>query len=594
MNILSLNKISHAFGGPKLLEEVNMHIESGDRICLLGRNGSGKSTLLHLINADFPPDSGEIVRNQNIRTAYIPQEFPQDWKGPISEWLLESIIKNKGDRHLAELALKQTLSQLELSPTDCIETLSGGLKRRVLLAAALAQNPDLLLLDEPTNHLDIDAIRWLETFLLRLRKTLIFISHDRSFSRTLATRIVELDRGQLQDYRCDFATFLERRQDVLHAEEKDWARFDQKLAEEEVWIRKGIKARRTRNMGRVRELQQMRKERQQRRDRTGKVRLQLEEASRSGKLVIDAEQVSYRYEDSGKKIIQSLDLRVMRGDRIGLIGPNGSGKTTLLKILTGELKPTEGQLRHGTNLQIVYFDQLRNQLDEDRSVKQNIADDHDQVIINDKARHIYGYLQDFLFSPERARTPVKVLSGGEKNRLLLAKLFTKPANLLILDEPTNDLDMETLDLLEELLLDYKGTVLLVSHDRTFLNNVVTSSLIFDGKGQIEEIIGGYDDWLALQKPATELSRSKAQKTQRKVERARKLTFREKRELEELPGRIDALETEQQGIHTRMADPEVYKVDSGKTITGLKTRLDQIDAELETAYARWEELDQLPE
>ena len=594
MNILSLNKISHAFGGPKLLEEADLHIESGDRICLLGRNGTGKSTLLHLINGDFPPDSGKIIRNQNIQTAYIPQEFPQDWKGSIHEWLQTSVIKNKGDQHQAELAIEQTLSQLELNPDERLETLSGGLKRRVLLAAALAQNPDLLLLDEPTNHLDIDAIRWLETFLLKLRKTLIFISHDRSFSRTLATRIVELDRGLLQDYRCDFTTFLERRQDVLNAEGKDWARFDQKLAEEEVWIRKGIKARRTRNMGRVRDLQQMRKERQQRRDRTGKVRLQLEEASRSGKLVIDAEQISYQYEDSGKEVIKSLDLRIMRGDRIGLIGPNGSGKTTLLKILTGELQPTEGQLRHGTNLQMVYFDQLRNQLDEDRTVKQNVADDHDQVIINDQPRHIYGYLQDFLFSPERARTPVKVLSGGEKNRLLLAKLFTKPANLLILDEPTNDLDMETLDLLEELLLDYKGTVLLVSHDRTFLNNVVTSSLVFDGKGQIEEIIGGYDDWLEIQEKKSPPEKQIKEKQPLRKERPRKRSFREKRELEGLPERIAQLETEQEDIHRQLADPELYKVDNGERINSLKERLQSVESELEAAFLRWEELEQIPE
>ncbi|MBN1956616.1 MAG: ATP-binding cassette domain-containing protein [Desulfuromonadales bacterium] len=594
MNILSLNNISHAFGGPKLLDEASLHIEAGDRICLLGRNGTGKSTLLHLINGDFPPDSGEIIRNQNIETAYVPQEFPADWKGATNEYLQQILHQAGLDGHQAQVQIDQTLSQLELDPAAQLETLSGGLKRRVLLASALVKNPDLLLLDEPTNHLDIDAIRWLENFLLRLRKTLIFISHDRAFSRTLATRIVELDRGRLQDYRCDYATFLERRQNVLNAEEKEWARFDQKLAEEEIWIRKGIKARRTRNMGRVRDLIKMREERRQRRERTGTVHLQLDESSRSGKLVIDAEQIGYRYEDSGKEIIHTLDLRVMRGDRIGLIGPNGSGKTTLLKILTGELQPTAGKLRFGTNLKTVYFDQLRQQLDEEKTVKQNIADDHDQVIINDKSRHIYGYLQDFLFSPDRARTPVKVLSGGEKNRLLLAKLFTKPANLLILDEPTNDLDMETLDLLEELLLDYQGTVLLVSHDRAFLNNVVTSSLVFDGRGNIEEVIGGYDDWLALQKPAEKPSQTKAQKTPRKVDRPRKLTFKEKHELAELPEKIDALETEQEKIHTLMADPDIYRAEDGKKITQLKTRLEQVETDLEQAYARWEELDQIPE
>jgi len=338
----------------------------------------------------------------------------------------------------------------------------------------------------------------------------------------------------------------------------------------------------------------MRSERQQRRERTGNVRLQLDEASKSGKIVIDAEQLSYHYDDSGKRIIEDLDLRIIRGDRIGLIGPNGSGKTTLLKLLTGELLPSGGQLRHGTNLQTVYFDQLRNQLDEERTVKQNIADDHDQVIINDKPRHIYGYLQDFLFSPDRARTPVKVLSGGEKNRLLLAKLFTQPANVLILDEPTNDLDMETLDLLEELLLDYSGTVLLVSHDRTFLNNVVTSSLILDGKGKIEEIIGGYDDWLATQKQPDAKPKEKAVKKTRKTERARKLSFKEKRELEQLPETIDSLETEQTSIHEQMADPEIYKTDNGALVSQMKERLQDLETELEAAYKRWEELDQIPE
>jgi ABC transport system ATP-binding/permease protein len=594
MNILSLNKVSHAFGGPKLLNDASLHIESGDRICLLGRNGAGKSTLMHLINADMPPDAGEIIRNQEIQTAYVPQEFPKQWTGEIHIWLRDILAQHGIDAVQADLQIEQTLSQLDLNPHDKLETLSGGLKRRALLASALVQNPDLLLLDEPTNHLDIDAICWLESFLLRLRKSLIFISHDRSFTRALATRIVELDRGHIHDYRCNYETFLERRQEVLHAEEKDWARFDQKLAEEEIWIRKGIKARRTRNMGRVRDLQKMRSERQQRRERTGNVRLQLDEASKSGKIVIDTEQISYHYDDSGKLVIEDLDLRIIRGDRIGLIGPNGSGKTTLLKLLTGELQPSGGQLRHGTNLQITYFDQLRNQLDEERTVKQNIADDHDQVIINDKPRHIYGYLQDFLFSPDRARTPVKVLSGGEKNRLLLAKLFTQPANLLILDEPTNDLDMETLDLLEELLLDYNGTVLLVSHDRTFLNNVVTSSLIFDGKGKVDEIIGGYDDWLATQKQPEIKTKEKSVKKPRKTERARKLSFKEKRELEVLPGTIDTLETEQASIHEQMADPEIYKTDNGALISQMKERLEDVEIELETAYKRWEELDQIPD
>ena len=592
MNTISLNQVCHAFGGPKLLDNASLQIESGDRICLLGRNGAGKSTLLHLINGDYPLDSGEIIRNQNIQTAYVPQEFPDHWTGQMNHHLQKVLAQHGLEPHQADVQIEQTLSQLEINPEENLETMSGGMKRRALLATALVQNPDLLLLDEPTNHLDINAICWLESFLLRLRKTLIFISHDRTFARNLANRIIELDRGQLRDYRCNYATFLERRQDVLHSEEKAWSRFDQKLAEEEVWIRKGIKARRTRNMGRVRELLKLRDERRQRRDRTGQVRLQLETGQRSGQMVLETEELGFKYNDS--VIIDSLDLRIMRGDRIGLIGPNGSGKTTLLKVLTEELKPSTGKIRHGTNLQIAYFDQLREQLDEERSVKQNIADDHDQVLINGNPRHIYGYLQDFLFTPERARTPVRVLSGGEKNRLLLAKLFTQPANLLILDEPTNDLDMETLDLLEELLLDYKGTVLLVSHDRSFLNNVVTSSLVFSGKGEIEEVIGGYDDWLATQPvPETVSKKVKLKPSQRK-ERTRKLSFKEKKELEELPKQIDTLETEQAELHDKLASPDIYKEGDSSLITTLQERLESIGTGLEKAYQRWEELDQIPE
>ncbi|MCF6266779.1 MAG: ATP-binding cassette domain-containing protein [Desulfuromusa sp.] len=592
MNIISLNQVSHAFGGPKLLDNASLQIESGDRICLLGRNGAGKSTLLHLINADFPPDSGEIIRKQGIKTAYVPQEFPEAWTDRVRNYLHDILATQEIEPHLADISIEQTLSQLDLDPEAELSTLSGGLKRRALLAAALVQDPDLLLLDEPTNHLDINAICWLENFLQRLRKTLIFISHDRTFARNLANRIVELDRGQLQDYRCNYATFLERRQDVLNSEDKAWARFNQKLAEEEIWIRKGIKARRTRNMGRVRELLKLREERRQRRERTGQVRLQLETGQRSGQMVLEAEQLSFNYDNN--KIIDSLDLRIMRGDRIGLIGPNGSGKTTLLKVLTEELQPTSGKLRHGTNLQIAYFDQLREQLNEDRSVKQNIADDHDQVLINGQPRHIYGYLQDFLFTPERARTPVRVLSGGEKNRLLLAKLFTQPANLLILDEPTNDLDMETLDLLEELLLDYQGTVLLVSHDRSFLNNVVTSSLIFDSQGMIEEIIGGYDDWLKVQPiPEPTRKKEKAKPAPRK-ERPRKLSFKEKKELEQLPEKIDALESEQIALHEQMANPDSYKERDGSLITTLKERLQKVESSLEKAYQRWDELEKIPE
>ena len=591
MNILSLHQVSLAFGGPQLLDDISLQIESGDRICLLGRNGTGKSSLLRLINNDLPPDSGDIIRKQAITTAYVPQEFPPIWTGTIRHYLQQILATKELESHAADIHIDQTLTQMNLDPEAELTTLSGGLKRRVLLAAALVQDPDLLLLDEPTNHLDINAICWLENFLLRLRTTLIFVSHDRTFVRNLANRIVELDRGQVYDYRCRYDTYLERRQETLNVEEKAWSRLDQKLAEEEIWIRKGIKARRTRNMGRVRELQKLREERRQRRERTGKVRLQLDEATQSGKLVMEAQQLSFSYGDH--TIIDSLDLLILRGDRIGLIGPNGSGKTTLLKILTQQLKPTEGTLRHGTNLQIAYFDQLREQLDEEKSVKQNIAGNQDHVLIHGKPRHIYSYLQDFLFTPERARTPVRILSGGEKNRLLLARLFTQPANLLILDEPTNDLDMETLDLLEELLLNYQGTVLLVSHDRSFLNNVVTSSLIFASNGHVEEMIGGYDDWLKTQATTPVPTKKEKGKPLQQKERPRKISFKERKELEELPKIIDTLESEQAEIHQQMANPKIYKAGDSSLISGLKERLQTIEIEVEEAYNRWNELEELP-
>ena len=592
MNIISLNQVTHAFGGPKLLDNANLQIESGSRICLLGRNGTGKSTLLHLLNGDLKIDSGEIIRNQGITTAYVPQEFPSNWNGTVRNYLQNILINQGIDSLQAQVSTEATLSQVELEPDAELAILSGGLKRRALLAAALVQEPDLLLLDEPTNHLDIAAICWLETFLLKLRTTLIFISHDRTFANNLANQILELDRGQLHHYRCNYATFLERRLEVLNSEAKEWARLDQKLAEEEIWIRKGIKARRTRNMGRVRELHKLRDERRQRRQHTGNVRLQLDTGNRSGQMVLEAKQLSFSYGEH--QIINNLDFRIMRGDRIGLIGANGSGKTTLLKLLTEELAPTSGKLRHGTNLQIAYFDQLRDQLDEERSVKQNIADDHDQVTINGVPRHIYGYLQDFLFTPERARTPVRVLSGGEKNRLLLAKLFTQPANLLILDEPTNDLDMETLDLLEELLLDYQGTVLLVSHDRSFLNNVVTNSLVFTDNCKVSEVIGGYDDWLATQPAVAPAIKKEKSKPAKRKERTRKLSFKEKHELQNLPSQIDTLETEQSELHQQMANPDIYKEGDGSIIGTMQVRLQEIEAELETAFLRWDELEQIPE
>jgi ATP-binding cassette subfamily F protein uup len=468
--------------------------------------------------------------------------------------------------------------------------LSGGIKRRVLLARALAAEPDILLLDEPTNHLDIESIDWLEDFLLRANITLLFVTHDRAFLRALATRIVELERGLLYDFACDYDTFLQRREEQLRAEEQAWERFDRKLAEEESWIRQGIKARRTRNEGRVRVLLKMREEYRQRRSPTGTARLQLEEAQRSGRLVAEVENLTFGYGD--QPVIRDFSTTILRGDRIGIIGPNGAGKTTLLKLLLGELAPQQGRVRLGTNLEVIYFDQLREQLDPDLTVQQNLSGDQDTVTIGDRQRHVYGYLQDFLFTPERARTPVRILSGGERNRLLLAKLFTRRANVLVLDEPTNDLDLETLDLLEELLAEYQGTLFLVSHDRAFLNRVVTSTLVFEGSGRVADYIGGYDDWLR-QRPGEPQPAAAAKPARGKPERerARKLTFKERAELDVLPARIESLEEEQAALHEKLADPELYR-EQGEAVAGLTQRLAAVESELEGCYERWEELEKL--
>jgi ATP-binding cassette subfamily F protein uup len=480
---------------------------------------------------------------------------------------------------------------MHLDPEAPFEALSAGLKRRVLLARGLARDPDILLLDEPTNHLDIDAITWLEDFLLRYGGTLLFVTHDRMFLRKLATRIIELDRGSLVDWSCDYDTFLQRKEEVLNAEAGQWNRFDKKLAQEEIWIRQGIKARRTRNEGRVRTLENMREIRRERRERTGNVRMVVQDAERSGKLVVDAEGVSFSYRDH--PILRDFSTTVMRGDKIGIIGPNGVGKTTLLRILVGEIPPDTGRLRLGSRLEVAYFDQLRAQLDESKSVQDNVADGNDTIIFNGSSRHVIGYLQDFLFSPERSRSPVSVLSGGERNRLLLARLFAKPSNVLILDEPTNDLDAETLELLEELLMDYPGTLFLVSHDRAFLNNVVTSTVVFEGEGRVAEYVGGYDDWLmqrrpdAVEKKAGPRGRQEQQRT--RPERPRKLTFKEQRELEALPQQIESLEAEQQGLYDAMAAPEFYKGES-HAIVEAKTRLEALEMELEEAYQRWEALE----
>src|SRR5215203_1907886 len=561
MALISLQNVSIGFGGPRLLEEINLQIESGEWVGLLGRNGMGKSTLLKLISGDILPHSGDIARQQNVGIAYLPQEIPQGLSGRVREIVesgLETVTSSLDDEHMwqRQHQVEKILSRMELDPESRFEVLSAGLKRRVYLARGLVRNPDLLLLDEPTNHLDITSIDWLEDFLKRWGGTLLFVTHDRIFLQRLATRIVELDRGKLFDWNCDYATFVKRKEEMLSAEAQQNVLFDKKLAQEEVWIRKGIEARRTRNEGRVRALKRLREQRKERRELSGKVRMQVSAENRSGRLVIEAENVSYSY--SAKTIIKDFTATIQRGDKIGIVGPNGSGKTTLLKLLMGQLPPAQGEIRHGTNVEMAYFDQLRSQLDESKSILDNIGQGRDVITINGRSRNLMGYLEDFLFTRERARAPISALSGGERNRLLLARLFTQPANLLILDEPTNDLDIETLEVLEDLLLEYDGTLLLVSHDRAFLNNIVTSTFILDGTGNVTEYVGGYDDWRkqidAIPTPQSRPKVESVTRTESKADAkpaARKLSYNEKRELAELPQKIETLEAEQHELNQKM-------------------------------------------
>jgi ATP-binding cassette subfamily F protein uup len=588
MALLSLREIRLAFGGPPLLEAATLRIEPGERICLLGRNGTGKSTLLRVVNGEIAPDEGEIVRQQGVKVALVPQEVPPGLSGTVFE------VVSGGPGMAAEKAI----SRLGLSPGADFGTLSGGMQRRVLIARALAGDSDILLLDEPTNHLDIDAIAWLENFLLREARTLLFVTHDRMFLRKLATRIVELDRGRLRDWACDYDTYLERREASLAAESAQEARFDKRLAEEETWIRRGVRARRTRDEGRVRALERMREERLARREKAGTVRMQTQRAVPSGRLVVEARGVEVGYGD--RPVIRDFSTTILRGDRVGIIGPNGSGKTTLLRVLSGDLSPRVGAMRLGTRLTVAYSDQLRERLDEEKTVAENLGDGSDTVTVNGRSRHVIGYLKDLLFSPDRARSPVRVLSGGERNRLQLAKIFTKPFNLLVLDEPTNDLDIETLDLLEDLLLEYPGTLLLVSHDRAFLNNVVTSTLVIDANGTVAEYVGGYDDWLRQRgevvSPGSGTIPSPREKPRPTREAPRRLSFKERRELSELPGRIRdaetevaALEAERDELHRAMADPAFYRQDGARVAQG-RVRLEAVQAGIEEAYHRWESLE----
>jgi ATP-binding cassette subfamily F protein uup len=624
MPLLRLRNVGFSYGGPNIVEDISFEIQPGERIGLLGRNGAGKSTLMKLIEGDLRPDAGEIEREPALKISRLAQEVPRGTDHTVfdevagglgEEGLLVAQIHDLSMQFAAaalpaveaqlnemqqslnpetawklQQAIEGITARMSLDWSAKFESLSSGMRRRVLLARALVNRPDLLLLDEPTNHLDIEAIDWLEDFLLREGLTLVFVTHDRVFLQRLATRIIEVERARLFDWTCDYTTFQARKADALAAEARSEELFDKKLAEEEVWIRKGIEARRTRNEGRVRALERMREERRNRRTKTGTVRLQAQEAERSGNLVIDAQGVFVSFD--GRAILRDISAAIYRGDKIGILGPNGSGKTTLLRVLLGEIEPSQGTVRRGTNLHVAYFDQLRAQLDDEKSAWENVAGGNDMVLVNGKSRHIMGYLQDFLFSGERARSLVRYLSGGERNRLLLARLFTVPSNVLILDEPTNDLDAETLELLEELLADYPGTLLLVSHDRAFLNHVVTSTLVFEGAGTVKEYAGGYDDWLRQKSAAaTPASPEPARQEPRRVprDRPRKLTYHEQRELESLPALIETLEAEQEQLQQRFAEPGFYQ-QSGAEIAKVTTRLETVHQELQLAYARWESLE----
>ncbi len=605
MALISLQEVSLGFGGPLLLDNINLQIERGEWVGVLGRNGAGKSTLLKLIHGDLLPDSGWVARQQNLRTAYLPQEVPQDLAGSVAKIVasgLEHLPLAAGEEPWQrKLQVDQVIARMGLEPQADFAQLSAGLKRRVLLARGLVRTPDLLLLDEPTNHLDLPTIAWMEEFLQRWGGTLVFVTHDRAFLQKLATRIVELDRGRLLDWNCNYATFLQRKEAVLAAESEQNVLFDKKLAQEEAWIRQGIEARRTRNEGRVRALKRLRDLRAERREQPARVNMQIQEARRSGRLVIEAEHVSYAYGE--RPILSDFSTVIQRGDKVGIIGPNGCGKTTLLRILMGELPPQSGEVRLGSNLQTAYFDQLRSQLDESQSVLENVGQGRDTLTINGRQRNLVGYLEDFLFTRERVHAPIQALSGGERNRLLLARLFASPANLLIFDEPTNDLDLDTLELLEDLLLEYTGTLLLVSHDRAFLNYLVTSTLALDGQGNVTETVGGYDDWLRrAQAPPPAAAKDAREKSARPAaENApRKLSYNQqraleaqKRELAELPARIEALEAEQQRLTAEMGSAQFYQQDAAH-IAQAAARMRELEEELAQAYHRWEELEQNPD
>lgn len=583
MALLSVRDLTLRFSDPPLLDKVSFDIQENERVCLMGRNGEGKSTLLKILSGEMEANSGEIIRKIGLRTARLIQEIPANLGGTVRG----IVIGDTAERHTAG---EDILGKTGIDPEASYNSLSGGQKRRVLFAKALAEEPDLLLLDEPTNHLDIPSIQWLEGILARISCAVLFISHDRAFARRLATRILELDRGRIRSWNFPYDEFVRHRDEALAEEAKANKLFDKRLAEEEVWIRKGIQARRTRNEGRVKALIKMRKERAERRNRTGNVKMQITEAERSGRIVVRAENISYSYE--GKPLIQNFSTEISRGDRIGIVGPNGCGKTTLLKILLGELAPQTGTVRLGTNLQIAYFDQMRTRLREDRTLVENIGDGQEYVVLNGQKQHVLSYLQDFLFTAERARGPISALSGGERNRLLLACLFSHPSNVLVLDEPTNDLDMETLDLLADLLAEYNGTVITVSHDRDFLDNVATEILGFEGVGDIHENVGGFSDYaeakkLRIKEAESSTSPEKKPNEERPREK-KKRSYKEEREYQGLPETIEKLEQEIAGLQELLGKEEVY-TNPTKLIETQK-KLSKKEKLLEAAYERFEILD----
>jgi len=623
MALIKLESACLAYGHVPLLDKVELQIDPGERVCLVGRNGAGKSTLMRVMEGEAELDDGALWKKPDLRVGILSQEVPQldelsvydvvadgldkigkviaDYHHVLHEMETDfsDALNNKlarlqdeieaGDGWNLEQRITAVISKLELPEDALMGSLSGGYKRRVMLARALVLDPELLLLDEPTNHLDVEAIQWMEEFLLGFNGAVLFITHDRTFLRHLATRIVELDRGKITSWPGNYDTYIKTKEERAIIEEQQNALFDKKLAQEEVWIRQGIKARRTRNEGRVRNLEKLRKERSERLNKVGNVNLQVESGESSGKIVAVAENISKSFED--KVIVKSLTTKVMRGDRIGILGPNGVGKSTLLKMLLGELKPDSGTVELGTKLSVAYFDQQRAVLDPEKTVADNLNFGSDTITINGKSRHVMSYLQDFLFPPARVRSPVKSLSGGERNRLLLARLFIQPANLLVLDEPTNDLDVETLELLEELLCNYDGTLILVSHDRTFLDNVVTSTLAFEGNGIVNEYVGGYEDWLRQSKTRnkkTEKKTSVKKETVKSEKKKTKLSYKDQYELDTLPQKIETLESEQEDIQKKVSEPDFYQQEKN-TVDKVLSRLSEIEKELETSYERWEEL-----